>query len=65
MTKTYLAMYEDRTVAISGGADLTVYRAKLQAIAELQQGQRRKVKGHMVSIMLAELDSQPVVHAPL
>lgn len=58
---TYKAVYERKAVEVSGEG-LSLYAAKLQAIEELQRGTRRKVKPHMVSIMLVERDGEAVVH---
>jgi len=55
----YVCLYEGRRVEVRAE---TPYAAKQQAILELQAGVRKKVQGHMVSIMLAEVDGRQVTH---
>jgi len=43
----------------------TMFAAKDKAIAEFQrQAGRKRVKGHMVSVVLGERDGEQVVHDP-
>ncbi len=55
----YIAHWQGKRVEVY--AD-TLYGAQCEAVKVLQAGTRRKVKGHEVSVMLAEKDGVPVVH---
>lgn len=60
MINGYVAIYKGKSVEVRGEG-LTLWEAKKQAIQKLQVPRKDQ---HLVSIMLAEQDGQPVVHKP-
>ena len=55
----YVAMYNGKSVDIYADS---LYAAKVKAEQEFKPP---KSKTHMITVMLAEKDGKPVIHAPL
>ena len=56
----YKAFYSGKNIEVYAN---TLYEAKQKAVSQFQSKSRRKIKSHMVSVMLCEKAGEQVIHS--